>query len=68
MSKVMRASMLIAALQLAGAEKVVIDFTFFEESDAMQDQLLAAVAAGSPAVILARTTERVPVIFDKAML
>jgi len=54
---------LIAALQLAGAEKVVIDFTFFEESDAMQDQLLAAVAAGSPAVILARTTERAPVFW-----
>src|SRR6187549_573171 len=55
---------LIAALQLAGAEKVVVDFTFFEESDAMHDQLLAAVAAASPAVVLARTAERPPVFWD----
>ncbi len=54
---------LVAALHLAGAEKVVVDFTFFEESDAMQDQLLAAVCAAAPSVVLARTEERGPVFW-----
>lgn len=54
---------LITALHLAGAEKVVVDLTFFEESDAMQDQLLAAVAAAAPSVVLARTVERPPVFW-----
>ncbi len=56
---------LIAALHLAGAEKIVVDFTFFEESDAMQDQLLAAVAATAPSVVLARTAERPPVFWPE---
>ncbi len=59
---------LIASLHLAGAEKVVVDFTFFEESDAMQDQLLAGVAAAAPSVVLARTTERPPVFWDEAFV
>ncbi|MES1168697.1 MAG: CHASE2 domain-containing protein, partial [Oleiharenicola lentus] len=54
---------LLAALQQAGAEKIVVDFTFFEESDAAQDQLLGGVAAGSPAVILASTAEHPPVFW-----
>lgn len=54
---------LLAALHLAGAEKVVVDFTFFEESDAMQDQLLAGVAAAAPTIVLARTVERAPVFW-----
>ncbi len=55
---------LLVALHLAGAEKVVVDFTFFEESSAPeQDQLLAAVSAAAPSVILARTTEHWPVFW-----
>lgn len=54
---------LLAALHLAGAERVVVDFTFFEESDAMQDQLLAGVAAAAPSVVLARTADRPPVFW-----
>jgi adenylate cyclase len=54
---------LIAALYLSGAEKVVVDFTFFEESDAAQDQLLGAIAAAAPTVTLARTEERWPVFW-----
>lgn len=56
---------LIASLHLAGADKVVVDFTFFEESDAMQDQLLAGIAAAAPSVVLARTAERPPVFWNK---
>jgi adenylate cyclase len=56
---------LILALQQAGAEKVVVDFTFFEESDTMQDQVLAAVAAAAPPVVLARTVERPPVFWNE---
>jgi adenylate cyclase len=54
---------LIATLHLAGAEQVVVDFTFFEESDSMQDQVLAVVTAASPSVVLARTAERPPVFW-----
>jgi adenylate cyclase len=59
---------LLAALHLGGAEKVVVDFTFFEDSDAMQDQLLAGVAASAPSVTLARTAERNPVFWDEAFV
>jgi len=59
---------LIAALHLAGAEKVVVDFTFFEESDTMQDQLLAGVAAAAPSVVLARTVEKPPVFWSEEFL
>ena len=55
---------LVAALDRAGAEKIVFDFTFFEESSAAeQDQLLAALAAASPGLVLARTAERAPVFW-----
>lgn len=56
---------LIAALHLAGAEKVVVDFTFFEESDAEQDQLLASVAAAARSVVLARTEAHPPVFWPE---
>ncbi len=60
---------LIAALHLAGAERIVVDFTFFEESSAAeQDQLLAGIAAAAPSVVLARTAERSPVFWNKAFL
>ena len=51
---------LIVALHKAGAAHVVVDFTFFEESDGAQDLLLASVAAAAPSVVLARTPERPP--------
>ena len=57
---------LIVALQQAGATRLVVDFTFFEESDAGQDLLLASVAAASPPVVLARTQERPPVFWSEA--
>jgi len=59
---------LLAALHQAGAEKVVVDFTFFEESDAMHDQLLACVAAAAPSVVLARTAELSPVFWTKEFI
>jgi adenylate cyclase len=56
---------LVAALDRAGAEKIVFDFTFFEESSAAeQDQLLAALAAASTGLVLARTAERAPIFWD----
>ncbi len=57
---------LVAALHKSGAAHVMVDFTFFEESDGAQDQLLAAVAAASPSVVLARTEERPPVFWSDA--
>ena len=60
---------LIAALHLAGAERVVVDFTFFEESAAAeQDQLLALVAAAAPSVVLARTATRPPVFWPESFV
>jgi adenylate cyclase len=55
---------LIVALQQAGAERVLADFTFFEESEPLDDATLASIAAVSPAVILARTKERPPVFWN----
>ena len=60
---------LIVALQKAGAARVLVDFTFFEESDSpADDALLAAVAAAAPSVVLARTKDRAPVFWDKAFV
>ena len=56
---------LLMSLHLAGAEKVVVDFTFFEESDPMQDQMLAGLAAAAPSVVLARTAARPPVFWSE---
>ncbi len=56
---------LIAVLDRAGAERIVMDFTFFEQSDAAeQDLMLGSVAAAVPSVVLARTAERVPVVWN----
>lgn len=57
---------LIVALHKAGAAHVVVDFTFFEESDGAQDLLLASVAAAAPSVVLARTLERPPEFWNAA--
>jgi len=58
---------LIVALRQAGAAHIVVDLTFFEESNAEQDDLLlAAVSAASPAVVLGRTEERLPVFWTGA--
>jgi len=57
---------LIAALHQTGAAHVIVDFTFFEESDGAQDQLLASVAAAAPSVVLAGTQERPPVFWGEA--
>ena len=60
---------LIAALDRAGAERIVVDFTFLEHAEsADQDALLAAVAAGSPKVVLARTAGQAPVFWDAAFV
>jgi adenylate cyclase len=57
---------LIAGLRQAGARRIVLDFTFLEESDAgEQDLLLAAVAAATPSVVLARTADRAPVFWPE---
>jgi len=55
---------LLAALDRAGAERIVVDFTFLEQAEsADQDALLAAVASGSPKVVLARTKTQAPVFW-----
>ena len=59
---------LFLALHQAGARRIVADFTFFEESDAVDDRLLANVAAAAPAVVLARTAERPPVFWTEAFV
>jgi adenylate cyclase len=52
---------LALALHQAGAARVVLDFTFFEESAfAEQDLLFGAVATAATSVVLARTRERAP--------
>ena len=56
---------LIVALQQAGASRVLVDFTFFEEAEPLEDATLASVAAASPSVILACTRERPPVFWNK---
>ncbi len=51
----------IAGLKRAGAERVLVDFTFFEDADALeQDAMLAATAAASSGAILGRTPEKGP--------
>ena len=52
---------LLVALHQAGAEHVLVDVTFPEESDAAeQDLLLGELAAAAPSVVLARTAELGP--------
>ena len=57
---------LIAALDRAGASRIVLDFTFFEPSDEEQDLLLASTAAAVPSVVLADTVKQAPVIWGDA--
>jgi adenylate cyclase len=58
---------LVAALHKAGAKRIVLDFTFFEESGSSeQDLLLAAVCGASPTVVLAQTAGKPPVFWDEA--
>lgn len=57
---------LLVGLDRAGAKQVLVDFTFFEESEAAeQDLLLGAVAAAIPSVVLARTETRLPVVWPE---
>ena len=59
-------SALIMALDRAGARRIVLDFTFFEQADAAeQDLLLAGTAAVIPSVVLARTRDEVPVFWGE---
>ncbi|MEO6876428.1 MAG: CHASE2 domain-containing protein, partial [Opitutaceae bacterium] len=58
---------LIAALDRAGAERIIVDYTFFDQSDsAEQDLLLAGVAAASPRVVLASSAEQGPEFWNAA--
>ncbi len=59
---------LFVALHQAGARRIVADFTFFEESDTMADQVLATVTAAAQSVVLARTSERPPVFWPDAFV
>ncbi|HEY0865458.1 MAG TPA: adenylate/guanylate cyclase domain-containing protein [Lacunisphaera sp.] len=60
---------LIAALHQAGASRVLVDFTFLEESSAAeQDLLLAEIAAAAPSVVLARTADRNPVFWPESFV
>jgi adenylate cyclase len=60
---------LIAGLHRAGAERIVLDFVFLDHSTAAeQDQLLAALAAGIPSVILGRTKTQMPAFWDEKFI
>ena len=60
---------LIAALDRAGASKIVFDFTFFEESERAEwDLILGSVAAAVPTLVLARTKNREPVFWPKSFV
>lgn len=56
---------LLAALDRAGAARILVDLTFVDHSDAAeQDLLLAVVAAASPRVVLAATQDHGPAFWD----
>lgn len=58
---------LIVGLDRAGAKQIVMDFTFFDHSDAAEyDQLLAATAAAVRGTVLGRTARQGPVFWDEA--
>lgn len=60
---------LIAALDRAGAERIVVDFTFFEHSEsAEQDMILAATAAAARQTLLGRTAQQGPVFWDDSFV
>ncbi|WP_414662472.1 CHASE2 domain-containing protein [Horticoccus sp. 23ND18S-11] len=57
---------LIAGLQRAGAATIVVDFVFLDHSAAVeQDQLLGALTAGLPHVVLARTRTQQPAFWSE---
>ena len=57
---------LVVGLRQAGAARIVLDFTFLEESEALdQDLLLAGVTAATPSVVLARTPDHGPVFWPE---
>ena len=57
---------LIAALDQAGAARIVMDFTFFENSSREEfDQILAATAAVVPTVVFARIPRKGQVFWPK---
>lgn len=57
---------LIASLHQAGAQKILMDFEFFEPSeDSMQDDILAAYSAASRETILARSQTNTPIFWSK---
>ncbi|MDB6127721.1 MAG: cyaA 1 [Verrucomicrobia bacterium] len=55
---------LIAGLRQSGAERIVLDFTFSEESDALLDAQLSGVAAVTSGLLLGRTEERSPAFWN----
>ena len=58
---------LIAALDRAGAGRIILDFTFFEETERAEfDLILAGIAAALPNVTLGRTEKRTPVFWNDA--
>ena len=58
-------SALILTLHKAGAEKIILDFTFVEASPAAEQQLmLGAIAAATPGCFLARPPVGNPVFWD----
>jgi adenylate cyclase len=60
---------LIAGLHRAGAERIVLDFVFLDHSAAVeQDRLLGALAAGVPSVVLARTRQQTPALWNEAFV
>ena len=54
---------LIVALHRAEAARIMVDLTFFEETES--DALLAGTTAAVPAVVLAGTRERAPVFWNE---
>lgn len=59
----------VAALERAGAARILLDFVFLDHSaSAEQDALLGGLAAGLPNVILARTPRQMPAFWDETFV
>lgn len=57
---------LLAAIDRAGAERILVDLTFLDHSDsAEQDLILAVVAASSPRIVLAANGAQGPAFWDE---
>lgn len=60
---------LLLALHQAGAQKIVVDLTFLEESEAAEkDLMLGSVAAACPEVILAGMPGKNPVVWSDPVI